>query len=332
MGGFYRRIRVVGDPSTLRGRPVVIAVNHSNALGDIALLLTVLPQFPRFLAASSWWRRAPVRLLFRLGRVLPVHRRDDGPTGEQNGNTFAACHDALAAADHIAIFPEGRLNSGSELLRLRTGAARIALSAAVEEGISRVAIVPVALAYSDRGRLRSDVAIQFGVPIEIDDWVELAGADPVDAARGLTDLLQQRLADAFALGTSEIEAIAVDPTAGRHRRAAELVVLAPVAAAGVAANAATVVPIALGARFVRHEGWQATAKAVAATVLLPVSWLVAGRLLAKRWGAARAAMLVSVGAGSGWVSLAWLGRVRDLVDSGRRTAPSGDRSARSADI
>ncbi len=100
----------------------------------------------------------------------------------------------------------------------------------------------------------------------------------------------------------------------------------------MAANAATVVPIALGARFVRHEGWQATAKAVAATVLLPVSWLVAGRLLAKRWGAARAAMLVSVGAGSGWVSLAWLGRLRDLADSGRRTAPGGDRSPRSTDI
>ena len=245
---------MAGDPSWLRGRPVVIAVNHSNALGDIALMLTVLPQFPRFLAASSWWRHAPVRLLFRLGRVLPVHRRGDGSTGEQNGNTFAACHDALAAADHIAIFPEGRLNSGSELLPLRTGAARIALSAAADAGIPRVALVPVAVAYSDRGRLRSDVAIQFGVPIEIDEWVERVGADPVGNARQLTDLLEQRVADAFASATAEIEAIGVDPPADRHRRIAELALLAPVAAAGAAANAAAVVPIALGARIRSSRG------------------------------------------------------------------------------
>jgi hypothetical protein len=96
---------------------------------------------------------------------------------------------------------------------------------------------------------------------------------------------------------------------------ARLALLAPVAVYGVAANAATVVPVSLGARLVRHEGWQATTKAVGATALLPVTWLLGGRLLAKRWGSPRAGILVASGAASGWVSLRWLGLFRGVARS-----------------
>lgn len=313
IGGFYRNVRVAGDPGSLRGRPAVIAVNHSNALGDIAVMIDVLPQFPRFLAASTWWRRAPARLLFRLGRVLPVERRGDGQAGEGNGHTFAACHDALAAGDHIAIFPEGKLNSGSALLPFRTGAARIALSAATDVGIPGVAIVPVAIAYGDRGRLASDVVVRFGEPITMDGWVAQAGANPAGTVHEVTQLLRERLAAAYQLGIAEIEATGAG-TVDRNQRMAQLALLAPAAAAGVAANAMAIAPIMLGARLVGDEGWQATAKGVGATILVPVTWMVGGRLLAKRYGAARAAVLIAAGAGSGCVSIAWLGLLRDLVE------------------
>lgn len=325
VGGFYRSVQVDGDISRFQGRPAVIAVNHSNALGDIALLLGVLPQFPRFLAASTWWRSAPARLLFRLGRVLPVERRGDGAAGDRNGATFAACHDALAAADHIAIFPEGELNSGAALLRFRTGAARIALSAAIDVGVQGVVIVPVALAYEDRGRLGSDVAVRVGAPIDTDDWVGQFREDPVGTARAVTDLLQERLADAHSLATSELVAAGATPMLDRNHRMGTLALLAPVAAAGAVANAAVVVPIALGTRFVGDEGWQATAKAVAATALLPVSWIVSGHLLARRWGVARAVALVAAGAGSGWVSLVWLGLLRSVMRPMRDRPVGADR-------
>lgn len=311
IGGFYRNVRVAGDPETLRDRPAVIAINHSNALGDIAVMIDVLPQFPRFLAASTWWRHAPVRLLFRLGRVLPVDRRGDRQTGDGNGHTFADCHDALAAGDHIAIFPEGKLNSGSALLPFRTGAARIALSAAANVGIPGVAIVPVAIAYEDRGRLGSDVVVRFGEPIAMDGWVAQAGANPVDTAHEVTQLLRERLAAAYQLGIAGIEATDAG-TVDRNHRMAQLAVLAPAAAVGVVVNATAIAPIMLGARLVGDEGWQATAKGVGATVLVPVTWMVGGRLLAKRYGAARAAVLIAAGVGSGWVSIAWLGLLREL--------------------
>ena len=199
-------------------------------------------------------------------------------------------------------------------------------SAAIDVGLPRLVIVPVALAYESRGLVGSEVAVRFGAPIEMDDWVERGRADPVVTARELTDLLQERLGDALALGTAQIDVTGVDPTADRSRRMAQLALLAPIAATGVAANATAILPIALGARFVGHEGWQATAKAVGATILLPVSWIVGGHLLARRYGGTRAAMLLSAGAGSGWVSLAWLGLMRDMMGPRERRVRRVDTS------
>ena len=325
IGGFYRRVRVTGDPAALRGRPAVIATNHSNALGDIALLLTVLPQFPRFLAASTWWNHAPVRALFRAGRVLPVERRGDGAGRHRNRATFAACHAALAAADHIAIFPEGRLNSGAALLPIRTGAARIALGAALELGVRGLVVVPVAIAYEDRSRLRSNVAVAFGTGIEIDEWIEQGTADPVSTVRELTAVLQERLADAHGLGRSQLEENDETSASALQRRRARIALLTPVAVAGAAANAPAVVPIAIGTRLIRHDGWQATATGVGATILLPLTWTVAGCLAARRWGAARAALLVGVAAVCGAGSLTWLGLVRDAPDTEPSSGPTRGR-------
>ena len=58
--------------------------------------------------------------------------------------------------------------------------------------------------------------------------------------------------------------------------------------------------------------WLSVYVYVGATVLVPVTWMVGGRLLAKRYGAARAAVLIAAGVGSGWVSIAWLGLLREL--------------------
>lgn len=290
----------------------MLAVNHSNALGDIALLLTVVPRFPRFLAAASWWRHRAARALFKLGRVLPIGRRGDGVAAGVNDGTFAACHDALAAADHIAIFPEGKLNSGGELLPLKTGAARIALSAASESGVRGVVIAPVALAYEDRGRVGSEVVVRFGDPIEVDTWVT-TDVDPAAAVREVTELLQQRLGDALRAATAEVRDAAADRIANRRRDRRRLVALSPVAAAGVVANSPAILPIAVGSRFVRDDGWQATTKGVAATALLPLTWTGTGIFAARRWGARRALVLVAAGAGSGWAALGYAGTLRDLA-------------------
>lgn len=189
---FYRPIEMSGTETFPADRPAVLVANHTNALADPIVLLARLPGLPRFLAASSWWRWPPVRWFFRLGGVVPIHRAQDGGAAA-NRSTFAACHEALAGGSHLAMFPEGGLNDGPALLPVKTGAARIALGAAADSGVRGVAVVPVGMVYEDRGRFRSQVAIQLGIPIEIDAWVDRYRADPRAAVQDLTREIDERL-------------------------------------------------------------------------------------------------------------------------------------------
>jgi glycerol-3-phosphate O-acyltransferase / dihydroxyacetone phosphate acyltransferase len=212
VSGVYRRVDVTGRSRVPKDRPAILAANHSNALADVAIIVARMPRFPQFLAAASWWKWPPVRWLFRVGGVVPVHRSREGDT-EQNASTFEACHAALAAGAHLAIFPEGEMNLEPALLPLKTGVARIALGAAAESGVSGIAIIPVGLVYDDRARFRSDLEIQFGEPIEVDEWVELYDSDPAQAVRVVTDLLADRLAAATVNHDSRDEAALINRAA-----------------------------------------------------------------------------------------------------------------------
>jgi 1-acyl-sn-glycerol-3-phosphate acyltransferase len=216
---FYRDVEVTGARRIAADRPTVFAANHSNALGDVAILVAKLPRFPRFLATATWWDRAPARLLFWLGGVLPVDRARDGDANH-NSSTFAACRSALGQGEHIAIFPEGELNEGPSLLPLRTGAARIALSAA-DAGIRDVVIEPVGLVYEDRGRFRSRVEMKVAEPIEIEDWLEAYRDDPFGTVHDVTDLLAARLAAATVTSHR-------DEVATLARRAVTIVLADPI--------------------------------------------------------------------------------------------------------
>jgi 1-acyl-sn-glycerol-3-phosphate acyltransferase len=298
---FYRRAGVVAPHRVPTDRPAILAANHSNALGDIAVIVAKMPKFPRFLAAASWWKSRPARLLFTLGGVVPVYRRRDGAT-KHNASTFAACHDALATGAHVCIFPEGEMHLGTSLMPLKSGAARIALGAAAEAGVEGIVIVPVGLVYESRGRFRSAAAINCGEPIEVDPWLELYRADRHKAVRAVTDLLADRLGDAIAPADWRDDG---DGSADvRRRLAAELMVLAPVAAFGAVVNAPVLLGTALASRG-RTEGWQATAKGVAGTFLCPLVWAGEYALVARRGGRARALAFTIAAVLSGWAALGW---------------------------
>ena len=210
---FYRRAGVTADSRIPKDRPVIVAANHGNALADVAIMVAKLPEFPHFLAAASWWKSAPARVLFGLGGVIPIHRSRDGENPVQNASSFATCYSALRSGAHIAIFPEGEMHLEPALLPLKTGAARIALGAATEIGLPGVVLLPMGLVYDDRGRFRSDVEIHFGEAIEIDDWLESYRTDPVETVRRVTDLLADRLAQVTVNGGSTPEAAVLDRAA-----------------------------------------------------------------------------------------------------------------------
>ncbi|MDX1648326.1 MAG: lysophospholipid acyltransferase family protein, partial [Myxococcota bacterium] len=193
---FFRSVEVVGAERVPPGGPVLLVANHHNSLIDPALVLGFLPRRPRFLAKSTLWKIPGIRQLLELAAVIPVVRRQDVAAGEdpsRNLETFARCHEALAAGDAVALFPEGVSHDAPHLAPLRTGAARIALEAEARFGPLGVRIVPVGLTFDAKGRFRSRALVRVGEPVDAAAWRPLHRRDPRAAARDLTDAIRRGL-------------------------------------------------------------------------------------------------------------------------------------------
>ncbi|MCB9729772.1 MAG: 1-acyl-sn-glycerol-3-phosphate acyltransferase [Deltaproteobacteria bacterium] len=193
---FYRRVVVVGlaDVPAEGGGPVIFAGNHPNSLLDPALITATCGRVVHFAAKDVLFRGPVMRaLLARMGAV-PLRRRDDHGGPVSNDDAFEALYDVLGQGRAMGIFPEGLSHDQSELQRLKTGAARVALGAARRHPGVTIRIVPTGLHYVRRQRFRTSVLVQYGEPIAIDaDWLARADADEREAARALTEVIERRI-------------------------------------------------------------------------------------------------------------------------------------------
>jgi glycerol-3-phosphate O-acyltransferase/dihydroxyacetone phosphate acyltransferase len=170
---FFRRIEVVGIENVPESGPVIFAGNHPNALMDGWLLTAKCGRWPlHFLANAKLWNyRVLVPILNATGAV-PVYRREEHAGDVDNSKAFDRIFEVIEAGHCVGIFPEGISHVESQLITLKTGTARIALTVA-DRGKVVADIVPCGLNYIHRHRFRSQVLIEFGAPIRIDrQWLE----------------------------------------------------------------------------------------------------------------------------------------------------------------
>jgi glycerol-3-phosphate O-acyltransferase/dihydroxyacetone phosphate acyltransferase len=183
---FYR-IDCIGSPP--REGAVILLPNHPNALLDPAIVWATSDRDVRFLAKSTLFEGAWRPVLKGAG-AIPVYRRlDQGADVSRNAETFAAVNAALAAGDAVCIFPEGVSHSTGRLEPLRTGAARMALTA--EAAGTRVALVPVGLNFERKVMFRSRVTVVYGAAFSAADLAHGDDATYPERVRALTS----RLAD-----------------------------------------------------------------------------------------------------------------------------------------
>jgi glycerol-3-phosphate O-acyltransferase / dihydroxyacetone phosphate acyltransferase len=196
-GVWFRDIEVVGRDRLPDEGPAVLVCSHFNGLLDPALVAAVTTRFPRFLAASVFWRNPVFARLLDSAGALPVFRSREGST-ERNTEMFDACYEALREGTSIALFPEGTTHDEPRIAGVRTGAARIALGA-LDRGTHGIRIVPIGLVYTSKAQPRSRALVRVGEPIDVDrDLAEVAGpdADESAAVQALTSEIYRRLADA----------------------------------------------------------------------------------------------------------------------------------------
>ena len=189
---FFRGVEVEHVERLGTGRPTVLVADHRNGLVDGLLLMAALPRYPRFLGKSTLFHNPLLWPFLKVGGVVPIYRTQDGGSPEGNRRAFARCHRLLADGGMVAIFPEGISHDEPTLQPLRTGAARIALSAAAT-GVADVETVAVTLIYDDKQRFRSRALVRVGVPRPTGPWLDQYRIDEPGAVRSLTGDVAQRL-------------------------------------------------------------------------------------------------------------------------------------------
>jgi 1-acyl-sn-glycerol-3-phosphate acyltransferase len=193
---FFRRIDVVGLDNVPAQGAVIFAGNHPNALMDGFLLIAKCGRWPlHFMANAKLWEYkllAPV--LDSIGAV-PVYRREEHDGEIDNQKAFERLYEVIESGDCMGIFPEGISHAESQLVKLKTGTARIALSVGAR-GKTDVRIIPCGLNYIHRHRFRSQVLIEFGEPIIVDEqWLQEHDKDEQATVRKFTEHLAKALVD-----------------------------------------------------------------------------------------------------------------------------------------
>jgi 1-acyl-sn-glycerol-3-phosphate acyltransferase len=197
----YYPARVVeGRERIPPGKPLVFVLNHPNGLLD-PMVLRVATGWPaRFLAKGTLFRNPFSRLAMDAFGSIPIHRAKESGAraadASRNDESFARCRAELAAGGALALFPEGVSHSDPQLRPLKTGAARIALSAEAEhDGTLGVTIVPVGLYYERKALFRSSVLLVVGEPIAVASLVGDYLRDERAAVGALTETIDARLDD-----------------------------------------------------------------------------------------------------------------------------------------
>ena len=173
----------------LRG-PVLLCINHPNNLIDSLLVGAVLARKVHYLATAALFRNPLMARFLAACGAIPVYRRQDDPDKmDRNLDTFAACFRTLEGGGVVGIYPEGTTHAEARVVRIRTGAARIALeyeSRRLTGSGEPLTLIPVGLTFDARKSFRGRVRVAVGDPIALGPYLPIYREDPAKAVDALT--------------------------------------------------------------------------------------------------------------------------------------------------
>jgi 1-acyl-sn-glycerol-3-phosphate acyltransferase len=189
---YFKKIESQNRQNIERGKPVIIASNHQNALMDALLLVYDTGFQPVFLTRADIFKGNLVLRILRFLKMMPIYRVRDGVENlKRNEEIFDQSLQILQNSyNPLCIFPEGNHNERRKLRPLSKGVFRIAFSAQQSYGKPDGAkIVPVGVDYSDYRKLHQAVTIIYGKPINIAEFYPAFLIDSAEATQQLKDRL-----------------------------------------------------------------------------------------------------------------------------------------------
>lgn len=192
----YREHEIVGLENIPENASIILAPNHSNALMDALIVLSMNEPYKVFVARADMFKVRLFAKILTFLKIMPIMRIRDGVEEvKKNQEIIDKSVSVLNDGIPFCILPEGTHRDQHSLLPLGKGIFRIALQAQEQLGERRdVCIVPIGIEYGNYYRFRSTVFIQVGEPISIPQYQK---EHPELQPAELTNLLRQQLTQAM---------------------------------------------------------------------------------------------------------------------------------------
>ncbi len=192
---FHRKIEVAGRENIPRGKPVVYAPNHPNALNDdLAIVNTVRHQVV-WLGRADLFKSALARPFLRFLKIIPVYRIRDGKENlHRNDETFATAAEELGRNHAIGLYPEAAHSENRRMLPHKKGIPRIVFLAGEKSGFTLdIRIVPVGIYFDRYQEYGRRLLIIFGKPLEVARYYPLYRENELQAILALRNDLYRAI-------------------------------------------------------------------------------------------------------------------------------------------
>lgn len=169
-------------------KPVILASNHPTAFVEPIIMACFLPKPVSYLVRGDFFKNYIFRKILEAYNMVPVFRFIDGYSNmKKNASSFEYCNDLLKDNRIIMVMVEGLTHHDKKLWPLKKGAARMAFETIERYGLDLdIQIVPVGINYTNATKFRSEVMIDFGKSISVNDYWKIYQEHPQKALRLLT--------------------------------------------------------------------------------------------------------------------------------------------------
>lgn len=170
---YFKKVEVYNIHKVPRKQPVILAPNHQNALMDALAFVSGTSFQVVFLARADIFKSKLVNKILTFLKILPVYRIRDGRSELQKNDeifdlTQGILHNGL---NPLCLYPEGNHGDKRRLRPLVKGIFRIAFKAQEDYKVNPgVKIVPVGIDYSHYQKFRHTLFMNFGDPIEVNEF------------------------------------------------------------------------------------------------------------------------------------------------------------------
>lgn len=184
---YFRRISIQGAENIPNTGPVMLLCNHPSSFTEPMLLACFQHRILNFLVRGDIFENRLLKPLLEKTHQIPIYRARDGFENlRKNKGTFERVYQKLSERECVLIFPESTTQLVRYLRPLQKGAAHMCIASVREYHLTEMVVVPCGVNFNNVLKAGSDVSINIGTAINIQEWIE-AQAEGTDLPTRLTE-------------------------------------------------------------------------------------------------------------------------------------------------